>query len=246
MQDPGPSTPIYSPPPSPKLPHYPRAPSPVPTLIIDEDQADTVERVKKMGVKVRDYAEEPRANPTPEVYRMAVHDLANWDAYLRKRYMKPFKERGLGLGPTGVHGKVLRRLLAMGWITEEERQRNFLPNDTAALQAYDSSPSSQYPWRMVCGLDKPTPLERRDNWRRKFPPRGDDIPESEIFSSTPVTDEEELEHRDKRARTLEPLTTPTMSQQPSLGPSPPTPPRQPLISHARRGTLARTKTMASF
>jgi len=146
----------------------------------------------------------------------------------------------LALGPTGGHGKVLRRLLALGWITEEERERNFQPNDTAALEAYDHSSSSHYPWRIPQGLEKPSPLERRDNWRRRFPPRGDDIPESQIFSSTPFTDEDELEHQNKRARVDEPPSTPPLQRQLS---SSAIPPHQPLISHARRGALARTKTM---
>jgi hypothetical protein len=226
----------------PPTPHYPREPSPVPTLIIDEEQSEKVERAKRMGVKVRDYADESRLKPTPEVYRVAVHDLANWDAYLRKRHQSPFKERGLALGPTGGHGKVLRRLLTLGWITEEERRENFQPRDTAALEAYDNSPSSHYPWRMPHNLDKPTPLDRRDNWRSKFRPHDDDVPERLIFSSTPVTAEDELEHRNKRAKTEEPPSNPPTQRPLSSASTPP----QPLISHARRGALTRTKTMASF
>jgi hypothetical protein len=192
-----------------------------------------------MGVKVRDFAEEKPAARTPEVYQIAVHDLANWDAYLRKRHQRPFCERGLALGPTGGHGKVLRRLLAIGWITEEERKQNFQAYDIEALEIYDNSPSSKYPWRMPHGVEKPSPIDRRENWRSKFQPLEDDIPESEIFSSTPVTAEDEAEHRNKRARIEEPPVLSTSSQS-SL------PPRPPLISHARRGALSRTKTMATL
>jgi hypothetical protein len=225
------------------LPHFPRAPSPVPTLIIDEEQSEKVERIKKMGVKVRDFIDEQPLSQTPEVYRLAIPDLANWDAYLRKRYQQPFRERGLALGPTGGHGKVLRRLLDLGWITEEEREINFQPNDIAALMAYDNSPSSSYPWRIPHGLEKPTPLERRDAWRSRFPPRSDDISEALIFSSTPITDEEEAEHRDKRAKTDElPSSTPPLNKQPTSGGTPP----QPLMTRARRGALVRTKTMMTL
>jgi hypothetical protein len=225
------------------LPHYPRAPSPVPTLIIDEEQSVKVEQIKKMGIKVRDFVNEVRTLPTPEIYSYALHDLANWDGYLRKRNQRSFKERGLSLGPTGNHGKLLRRLLAIGWITEEERERNFRPYDISALKAYDDSPSACYPWRIPCGLEKPSPLDRRDNWQRRFPPRVDDIPENLIFSSTPITDEDEVEHQTKRARLDEPPSTSPLHRQST---SSTTPPHQPLISRARQAALTRTKTMATL
>jgi len=219
----------------PELPHYPREPSPVPTLIVDEEQSVKVERAEKEGVKVRDYALEPINPPVPEVYRYAPLDLANYDAYLRKRHTYPFVTRGLALSPTGGHGKVLRRLLDLGWITPEEREKNFSEFDNNALGVYDNSPCANYPWRVPKNLQQPSPLERRDFWMLRFPPAAQDVAESSIFSSVTFTEEDENEHRRKRAKQEEARLAQMAAEPPKL---------QPLMKHTRRQGLMRSKTMA--
>ena len=221
----------------PELPHYPREPSPVPTLVVDEEQSVKVERAQKEGVKVRDYVLEQTNPPVPEVYRYAVLDLANYDAYLRKRHLPPFCTRQLAISPTGGHGKVLRRLLDLGWITPEERKRNFFLFDEDELWAYDRSPGAKYPWKAPKDLQQPTPLDRRDNWKARFHPAPEDIPESSIFSSVSYTEEDEKEHRRKRAKQEMARLAQMIAHPPKL---------QPLMKHTRRQGLFRTKTLASF
>lgn len=221
----------------PELPHYPREPSPVPTLVVDEEQSVKIERAEKAGVKIRDFALESINPPVTEVYRYAVLDLANYDAYLRKRHLSPFVTMGLAISPTGSHGKVLRRLLDLGWITPEEREKNFSKFDDDALDVYDSSPHARYPWKAPKNLQQPSPLDRRDNWMARFLPAPQDTSESLVFSSVTYTEEDEREHRRKRARQEE-------ARLAQMALDPPKP--QPLMKHARRQGLIRTKTMASL
>ena len=221
----------------PDPPHYPREPSPTPTLVVDEEQSVKVERAQKEGVKVRDYALEPTTPPVAEVYRYAVLDLAHYDAYLRKRNLRPFDTRGLAISPTGGHGKVLRRLLDLGWITAEERENNFSKLDNDALEAYDKGPRAKYPWKAPKALQQPSPLDRRDNWMARFQPTPQDTPESSIFSSVSYTEEDENEHRRKRAKQEEARLAQMIADPPKL---------QPLMKHTRRQGLLRSKTLASL
>lgn len=221
----------------PELPHYPREPSPVPTLVVDEEQSVKIERAQKEGVKIRDYALGSTNPPVTEVYRYAVLDLAHYDAYLRKRHLRPFDTRGLAISPTGGHGKVLRRLLDLGWITAEEQEKNFSKFDNDALEAYDASPRAKYPWKAPRNLQQPSPLDRRDNWMARFQPTPLDISESSIFSSVGYTEEDENEHRRKRAKQEEARLAQMTVDPPKL---------QPLMKHTRRQGLIRTKTLASL
>jgi hypothetical protein len=221
----------------PEPPHYPREPSPVPTIVVDEEQSIKIERAQQEGVKVRDYGLEPTNPPVTEVYRYAVLDLTNYDAYLRKRHLRPFDTRGLAISPTGGHGKILRRLLDLGWITAEERKKNFSKFDNDALEAYDNSPCAKYPWKAPKNLQQPSPLDRRDNWMARFHPTPQDIPESSIFSSVSYTEEDENEHRRKRAKQEEARLAQMTADPPKL---------QPLMKHTRRQGLLRTKTLASL
>jgi len=221
----------------PEPPHYPREPSPVPTIVVDEEQSVKTERARQAGVKVHDYVLESTNPPVPEVYRYAVLDLANYDAYLRKRHLDPFVTRGLAISPTGGHGKVLRRLLDLRWITVEEREKNFYQFDNDALEAYDNSPRAKYPWKAPKNLQQPSPLDRRDNWMARFRPTLQDISESSIFSSVSYTEEDENEHRRKRAKQEEARLAQITTDPPKL---------QPLMKHTRRQGLLRTKTMASL
>jgi len=221
----------------PELPHYPREPSPVPTLVVDEEQSVKVEKAEREGVRVRDFAIGSTNPPVTEVYRYAVIDLANYDCYLRKRHLHPFATRGLAISPTGSHGKILRRLLDLGWITAEERERNFTKFDNDALEVYDNSPSAKYPWKAPKNLQQPSPLDRRDNRMARFPPTPQDTLESLIFSSVTYTEEDENEHRRKRAKQEEARLAQMVANPPK---------HQPLMKHAQRQGLIRTKTMASL
>lgn len=221
----------------PEPPHYPRDPSPAPTLVVDEEQSIKVERAEKEGVKVRDYAFQSTHPPIAEIYRYADLDLMHYDTYLRKRHIPPFCTRGLAFSPTGGHGKILRRLLDLGWITAEEREKNFSKFDNDALEVYDNGPRASYPWKAPKDLQQPSPLDRRDSWMLHYPPEPQDVPESSIFSSVTYTEEDEKEHRRKRAKQEEERLAQIAIDPPKL---------QPLMKQARRQNLFRTKTMASL
>jgi len=69
----------------------------------------------------------------------------------------------------------------------------------------------------------------------RFPPAAQDVAESSIFSSVTFTEEDENEHRRKRAKQEEARLAQMAAEPPKL---------QPLMKHTRRQGLMRSKTMA--
>ena len=108
----------------------PEPPSPVPTEIVDNVPEDYVRTAKCYGIKVRDFVDEPQrptAPPPKEVWvdpwiTLVVHD---------QHMMNPdnFKYT--------LSGKFLRRLLEIGFVSEEEAERNWSETDKEHLKDFD-------------------------------------------------------------------------------------------------------------
>jgi hypothetical protein len=97
---------------------------------------------------VRDFAYEttPGLEPLAELFdpRVAIreHDFQLW---LRKRTVP-------------IPGKILRRLLDIGWVGLEEADKRWTKLDWAELISYDSRPA--YPWAPL-NIQKPSDEERK-------------------------------------------------------------------------------------
>jgi hypothetical protein len=140
----------------------PRAASPVPTEILDDPSVeDIMATLEAHGIEIRDFGlpEERRKStmkPVPEIF----------DPY---RGVAEFEYRlGVKTFRRPVPGKTLRRLLAMGWVTQEEVAQRCAPMDIEALGTYDARVAvdvqeglGMYPWRALKSTSVPTLQERK-------------------------------------------------------------------------------------
>ena len=140
----------------------PRAASPVPTEILDDPSVeDITATLEAHGIAIRDFGltDERRKStlkPVPEIF----------DPY---RGVAEFEYRlGVKTFRRPVPGKTLRRLLVMGWVTQEEVAQRCAPMDIEALDAYDARVAVDvregwgiYPWRALKWTAVPTLQERR-------------------------------------------------------------------------------------
>ncbi|KAI0922352.1 hypothetical protein AcV7_005905 [Taiwanofungus camphoratus] len=153
--------------------------SPVPTEIIeDATQEEIVEAIKATGVKVRDFQYESQAYlalRAPEVWRNPLHTLALFDRYVR---VGP-KDKPMYRLP----GKMLRRLLDIGWVTPEEVARNLPDDDRRELDEYNNRPQGHYPFLISpSNSRKPSAAYRARLRDRFYPPVAGDIPEEAIYT----------------------------------------------------------------
>ncbi|KAG8215604.1 hypothetical protein J3R82DRAFT_7469 [Butyriboletus roseoflavus] len=130
----------------------PSAPSPVPTEIIAVDltQEEIVDDIQQSGIKVRDFAYEksvPLEQYSPELF----DPILGWHVY-EAMLENPNPERN------PLNGRHLRRLLDLGWVSEEADGHRWLKKDREALEKFDSRP--HYPWK---SLDLPKP--KKDDLR---------------------------------------------------------------------------------
>ncbi|KAF9555702.1 hypothetical protein CPC08DRAFT_726215 [Agrocybe pediades] len=142
----------------------PRSPSPVPTELHDPDSQDVIARLPA-NVKVRDYAYTAPyrfppppygAPPTPTKPPRLVTELFDPCLALVEcefRWTQEPRTRA-------VEGKTLRRLLDLGWITEEEVQRRSAPMDIEALRDFDARPT--HPWTVKRSPIIPTTVPNVD------------------------------------------------------------------------------------
>ncbi|GJF00459.1 hypothetical protein PsYK624_167470 [Phanerochaete sordida] len=146
-------------------------PSPVPTEFIDVEAEDFVRTAQAYGVKVRDYAFEPPTPPlptTPEVRKNPFLTLLAHDMHIRRP-----KDTNFWLS-----GRILRRLLDIGFVTQREADMYWTPEDLQLLKSYDQKPQGPYPY--VAGYLRPKPTAAyRVAARNAFygPPESVDIPE---------------------------------------------------------------------
>ncbi|OCH90398.1 hypothetical protein OBBRIDRAFT_835074 [Obba rivulosa] len=154
----------------------PAPPSPAPTEIIcpTPTQEELVDEARALGVKVRDFAYEPHAvPPAAEVWRNPLHTLVLHDRYIRAA---PSAQAAFRLS-----GKLLRRLLAAGWVTAEEARRHWRAEDWALLRAYDARRAAPHPFVCVPATPKPTRDYRTALRLETYGSAPDDVPEDEIY-----------------------------------------------------------------
>lgn len=144
--------------------------SPAPTEIAENDDEDFSRKARAAGVKVRDYAYEPAQPPlapVPEVWKNPFYTLLMHDMHLRRP-----RDRGFCLP-----GRVLRRLLDIGFVTQAEADAYWTQEDRELLAAYDKR--GHYPYIIACPTPKPT-AEYRIRARKEFhgEPLPGDIPDA--------------------------------------------------------------------
>lgn len=163
-------------PPSPKK----CPPSPVPTEPDDTvyiiTQADHVANALSLGIKIWDFAllDDPefRRGRAPEYWQSPVHTLTIHDMYIRASAERAFMYK--------LTGKLLWRLLQIGWVTQEEAERHWTQEDCDAVARYDEV--SAYPFVIPRGVRKPSKSYRATLRIETYgEPRGDEVPEEEIY-----------------------------------------------------------------
>lgn len=137
----------------------PSAPSPVPTEIIPPDltQEEIVDDIQQSGIKVRDFAYEksvPVEQRSPELF----DPILGWHVY------ETILEN-LNPERSPLNGRHLRRLLDLGWVSEEEDGQRWLKKDRESLEKFDSRP--HYPWKAL-NLTKPKKDELREVATSRF------------------------------------------------------------------------------
>ncbi|KAH9847771.1 hypothetical protein C2E23DRAFT_847400 [Lenzites betulinus] len=159
---------------------YPAPLSPAATEIIeavDEGSDVCMVKAKAAGVKVRDFAHEPlskgRDIRAPEVWNTPLEALILHDRYIRvaARRMENYR----------LSGKLLHRLLAIGWVTQEEADAHWREEDWQAVSAYVSRPLGAYPFTIPSGLKKPTASYRAALRLDQHVAAPDDLPEDKII-----------------------------------------------------------------
>ncbi|KAG6331023.1 hypothetical protein ID866_8068 [Astraeus odoratus] len=134
------------------------APSPAPTEIIPTDLTpeEIIEDIKRMGIKVRDFAYEPipEEKHAPEIF----DPVMSWNQY-EDAIANPDPKRN------AFSGRALRRLLDLGWISEAADRSRWMKKDREALEEFDSRP--QYPWRAL-KLAQPTKEKLKEAARARL------------------------------------------------------------------------------
>ncbi len=131
----------------------PRCPSPTPTEIIPEEESYNPDThaitLAALGIKVIDYATSCYPLRAPETFhvRRAMMELA-------------YYVQNTDASRTPVFSKQLHRLIASGFLPEDEAMTRCSPKDVAVLRAYRTSPRVNYPWVVVC----PPEVEQARSW----------------------------------------------------------------------------------
>ncbi|KAF9481470.1 hypothetical protein BDN70DRAFT_876259 [Pholiota conissans] len=155
----------------------PRAPSPVPTEVLQPDSQDVVAEIMSKGVKVRDFAyvqqphhrktSDPQSStsvslPTTSVpFKPATEIFDQYKGLAEVEFRWNQKTRKYP-----IEGRTLRRLLDMGWIKQEEVDRRAHPVDLEELALHDSRPT--YPWRPFRVTSIPCMEQRKSLMNARF------------------------------------------------------------------------------
>ena len=125
-------------------------PSPTTTDIIDVEAGDFTRTAQRHGVRVHDYALEPRnsfKNSPVKEYWDPLASLLRHDIHIRK-------PKG-SLGAHRLTGKDLWRLLDSGWVVVKEANRHWSAEDWKAMKAYRDRPGGPYPYVIGYARRKP-------------------------------------------------------------------------------------------
>ncbi|KAF8132615.1 hypothetical protein EV363DRAFT_1398206 [Boletus edulis] len=134
------------------------APSPVPTEIIPPDltQEEIVVDIQQLGIKVRDFAYEQFP---VELRALELFDpILGWHVY-EAVLDNPNPTRN------PLNGKHLRRLLDLGWVSEDADGHRWQEKDREALEKFDGWP--HYPWKAL-NLTKPKKHDLRSVATSRF------------------------------------------------------------------------------
>ncbi|KAF8342450.1 hypothetical protein F5887DRAFT_918706 [Amanita rubescens] len=140
----------------------PRTVSPVPTEILDDPPVeDIIANVVAHGIKIRDFASMEEVSkstlkPVPEIF----------DPFLAvAEFEYRLDDKGFRWP---IPGKMLRRLLVIGWVSQEEVAQRCAPMDIDALKMYDMKIAVDiqeglgvYPWRSLKWAAVPTEQGRK-------------------------------------------------------------------------------------
>lgn len=146
-------------------------PSPTSTDIIDVESEDFTRTARRHGVKVRDFAYEPKSALPAKEYWDPLTSLLRHDIHIRRR----------SLGTYHISGKDLCRLLETGWVQNEEAERNWSAADWEMMKAYRDQPGRPYAYIVGFSRGMPTADVRKKMRMAAFPSRPFDIPDEEIF-----------------------------------------------------------------
>ncbi|KAG6901570.1 hypothetical protein C0995_010504 [Termitomyces sp. Mi166 len=127
-----------------------RSASPTPTEVEEPEPEAILESLKKLNIKVRDFAY-PSSSchtlpPVPENFD-PCKGIAEYEYRLR---ITPH---------TPIRGKTMRRLLILGWVSMDEAEERLREIDWQALEEYDAR-NTAYPWYPVESSTVPTAAER--------------------------------------------------------------------------------------
>ena len=144
---------------------------PAPTEIIDESdllvEDDVISLLKAQGIEVRDFAsleERRKAAQNP-----AIEIFDPYRALAKFEHKLDISSKSWTSGSRWpISGKVIQRLLDIGWISEEEIERRCIPADIQALREYRKKLILDaregwgiYPWRALRWDSVPMVQERR-------------------------------------------------------------------------------------
>ncbi|KAI9463114.1 hypothetical protein HD554DRAFT_2175605 [Boletus coccyginus] len=134
-------------------------PSPVATEILSPDltQEEIVVDIQQSGIRVRDFAYE-QSVPVDQCASELFDPILGWHVY-EAVLENPNPERN------PLNGRHLRRLLTLGWVSEEADGHRWLKKDREALEKFDSRP--RYPWRAF-NLTKPKKDDLREVATSRF------------------------------------------------------------------------------
>ncbi|KAF9005184.1 hypothetical protein BDQ17DRAFT_1353977 [Cyathus striatus] len=127
-----------------------REPSPAPTDIHNPEPDVVARDLANRGIKARDFAHETPLQPTIKEAFDLTKSLAEFD-YRTSQVPRAYP----------VTGKVIRRLLQEGWITNDEVQARCSPVELQLLREYDTRP--QHPYYCIGNKIPLNPTQRLEN-----------------------------------------------------------------------------------